>query len=320
MRPGQDASSETTEVAGADYRRLTIVAALVLLSWAAVARPAEAQEEAPPSPEIAEARQHYAQGEALFEAENYEGALAELQRAYELLEGHPSRIGILYNIGQCYERLFRYDRALDYYRRYVESAGEDSEDVAEVRGITSALERLLATVRVRTNVEGAEIWVDERLVGEAPGDVLVPGGRHTIELRAPGYLPARREFQVAARSVIEQEVALEAVPEQTGLDPVWFWISGGAALASAAVGTGFGVHALELHSAAGGIDLDGMQQARVDDAALTADVLFGSVALFGATAIVLALLTQWSDPETPAATAVVAPSLGGAVMMVGGWF
>lgn len=294
---------------------------VTLLIWVMPARAVEAQE-AEETAAILEARQHYAQGEALFEAENYEGALAELQRAAELLEGHPSELGILYNIGQCYERLFRYDRALDYYRRYLEGAGEDAEDAEEVRVVMAALERLLATIRVTTNVEHAEVWVDERLVGEAPGDVLVPGGRHTLELRAPGYLPARREVQVAARGLLDAEIPLEAVPEQAGLDPVWFWTNAGVAVALAAVGTGFGIHAVDLHSSAGGIDLDGDRQARIDEAALTADVLFGGAVLFGATAIVLALLTQWGAPERaegPASAALVPLREGGLVVTVSGW-
>lgn len=273
-------------------------------------------------PEVDSARAHYAQGEALFEAENYEGALAEFQAAFDLLEGSPAQATIAYNVGQCYERLFRYDRALEFYRRYLELSGEAAEDAADVRASIRALEGLLGTIHVTTNVERAEVWVDDLLVGEAPGDVLVPGGRHTLELRAPGYLPARRELQIAARGSIDEDVPLEPVPADARLEPVWCLVAGGLALVAAGVGTGFWVDAQTQWDATGGLDLGDGAQARIDASALAGDVLYGTAALLAVTSITLAFFTRWDGPSSagPEARALLVPQPGGAALVVGGAF
>lgn len=267
------------------------------------------------------ARNHYAQGELLFEAENFEGALAEFQAAFDLLEGSPSQAGIAYNVGQCYERLFRYDRALEYYQRYLDLAGEDAEGAADVRASIRALEGLLATIHLSTNVEHAEVWVDDLLIGEAPGDILVPGGRHTIELRAPGYLPGRHEIQVAARGSVEESIPLEPLPDDTRLEPVWCLLSAGLAVAAAGVGTGFWVDAQLRFDAAMGWNLEGGVQEAIDASALTGDVLFGTAALFAVTSVVLGFFTRWEGaPASPEVRAVLLPTSDGATFVLGGSF
>lgn len=295
-------------------RGLWLAVALVHWAASAAAQPADSV--------VDSARQHYAQGEVLFEAENFEGALAEFQAAFDLLEGNPSQAGIAYNIGQCHERLFRYGRALEFYQRYLELAGEDAEDAADVRASIRALEGLLGTIHVTTNVEHAEVWVDDLLVGEAPGDILVPGGRHTLELRAPGYLPARREVQLAARGSLDESMPLEPVPDDTRLEPIWCLLAGGVALVAAGIGTGFWVDAQSQWDAAGGLDLGDGAQARIDAAALTGDVLYGTAALFAVTSITLAFFTRWEGAPAagPDARALIVPLPGGAALLVGGSF
>ncbi|MEI8258472.1 MAG: tetratricopeptide repeat protein [Deltaproteobacteria bacterium] len=52
----------------------------------------------PDSPAMVEAREHRRRGRALLDAGNPNGAIAEFQRVYELLEGHPRRFMVLSNL------------------------------------------------------------------------------------------------------------------------------------------------------------------------------------------------------------------------------
>lgn len=93
--------------------------------------PPEAAEVAPDEqlpPNMVEARERMVRGEALFVAGNFDAALAEFQRAYELAGDHPNRYLVLYNIGQCHELSFRSDEALRVYREYLRLGGDEAED------------------------------------------------------------------------------------------------------------------------------------------------------------------------------------------------
>jgi tetratricopeptide (TPR) repeat protein len=282
---------------------------------APAAAPEAAPAEAPAAdpPEVIEARQHIASGEAFLTAENFDAALVEFQRAYDLLEGNPIRFIVLYNIGQCHERMFRYDLALEFYRRYLEEGGENAEDRATVQATMRALDGLLATLVITSNVPTAEVWVDARQVATLSPErreVRIPGGVHTVELRMRGFVPEQQQVQVAARSRTEISFTLEQLSEEyRGIDAWVFWSSGGVAVACALGGAVVGVLALtESQSLQAKRDdltnperflITEADNERVKTLALTADVLFGGAVLFGATAVTLAFLTDWDGDEAP---------------------
>ena len=118
-----------------------------------VAPPEEAPAPTASDTALAEARERIGTGEQLFEMGNFNAALAEFERAGTLLEGHPMHYLVLYNIGQCYEQLFQYGRAMSYYQRYLDEGGADAEDAGEVRGKIQVLRSLLGTITVTVNTE-----------------------------------------------------------------------------------------------------------------------------------------------------------------------
>jgi tetratricopeptide (TPR) repeat protein len=192
-------------------------------------------------------------GEKLFGEGNYDAALAEFEKAHEILKGHPKQYQTLYNIGLCHERLFRYDQALRFYNQYLKRCRVDDEHRNIVKVTVETLQGLLATLRVKVNVK-AEIWVDDRLIGYAPSDVLVPGGRHTIELRAGGYEAFQKELQIPARSERTIEIRLKIIKEYHGLHPVFFWSGAAITLTAFGIGTYYGVQALEKSDSFGEFD------------------------------------------------------------------
>lgn len=290
-----------------------------------------------PSPQVVEARARVARGEALFARGNFDAALVEFQQAYDVIGEHPNRYLILYNIGQCHERSFRYDQALRFYRQYLEEGGEQAEGREEVEQAIARLEALLASVRIDVDVDQAEVWVDERLVGTAPGTVRIPGGSHTVEVRAPGHLPSRQEVQVPAGGEVDMSFSMEPLPERfRGLHRAYFWASAGTAAASLVVGLALGVVAFRQHSEVDRRLGDEREQWTVTQAdidrigtlALAADVFFAASALFTAGAVVFGLLADWGrDDQDEAATArrgslrlgAAASGHGGSVVL-GGWF
>jgi len=270
---------------------------------------------APAAAQTTEQNERIAGGEALFEASNFDAALAEFEAVYIELDGDPRRYVLLWNIGQCHERLFRYDLALEYYRRYLAEGGPEAEDRATVEATMRALEGLLGTVRVTVNIPEAAIWLDGRQVGTAPGEIRVPSGRHELEVRAEGYVPATTEIQLAARQRIEVALELQFVSTYRGIDSWLFWSTAGVAVAVSAAAGILGGVAVSESDRVDGMDPLRRQQSDLDHIetlSIGVDVLLGTAALFATTAVVLAFLTDWGgEPaSTTTPTAHLLPAIG----------
>lgn len=277
-----------------------------------------------------EARERIARGEQLYADGNYEAALAEFNETLELLRGHQLRYLVLYNMAKCQERLFLYDAALASYRAFLEQGGAFTEQEGEVRAKIDMLDGLLGTVRITVGVRAYEVWVDDRRIGENLTSFLVPGGTHKVEVRAPGYVPAQQEVQVAARAERSLTFELERLAEEfEGLSPVLFWSATGVAVVAAGVGAGFGIRALSQRN-----DVDARtpplgtdeEASDIQKSALLADVMFGVAGAAAITAVIFALFTDWGGEDEDAAPAEptvrlnLAPTRGGVGLGVGGTF
>lgn len=294
---------------------------LSLLFAAACPLPVMAQEDdaaTESDPRMEEAQSRFAEATALFDRGDYESALAEFQEIYALMEGHPRRSFVLFNIGLTQEELFRYDEALATYRRFLEEAPRPAPREDEVRGAIERLVPRLATLTITTNVPEAEVWVDERRVGTAPGSVSVTGGRHVIELRAQGYNPARTDLQVAART--EPSLNLELDRSFAGVSPAFFVTGAGLTVASLGVALGFAAAAIAEHGNLSSQLSDSEDQFEVTQAriaameqnALIADVMFGAAGVLGIATVVLAFVTDWGSEPPPEAASLRVTPFGGA--------
>jgi len=260
--------------------------------------PVAAPAPTPESPEMVAARAHFKQGMAYAEAGNCGAAIAEFEAAYELVR----RPNALYNIAQCEERLFRYDLAIATYERYLSEAPADAPDRPAVQAALGTLRNLLGVVHLTTNVQ-AEVWIDDRLAGVAPGDVYVPAGGHSLEVRAEGFIPKRTEVKLVGRQEIALTLTLERaqttvqVTETTGLSPVVFWVGTAATAVALGVGVGFAIEVGSLHDGAEALPAvdPGRRQARqdIESAELTADIFFGSALVLGIGTTIVGFLTDW---------------------------
>lgn len=294
---------------------------MTIRAWLSVAillaaLPASAQDACTDAPNVCEARQHLNLGGQMLQQQNYDGALAEFQRAYDLVGAHPFRYLILFNIARAHELRFRYDLALQFYQRYLDEAPPDAEQRAEVQVTMRTLEGMLATVNVESNV-AAEVWIDDRHVGDAPGPVRTSSGRHVVVLRARGYQDAQQELQIAARETQTMRFELVEGGTYRGISSIYFIGASVLAVVTGLVGGGFGIAAL-MRRADVDAQLDDPDrmydggsllaaQNDINTYALVADVLFGTAGLFAVTAVVLAFLTDFGGSAS--AEAEVSTSL-----------
>ena len=98
-----------------------------------------------------------------------------------------------------------------------------SREVAAAQGtpqtVEMELERLHRNGRlsVTASVEGAEVFLDDRLLGPAPWTGDVVAGPHVLEVRADRYRASRQEISVDTGGELALEVQLETVGESANL-------------------------------------------------------------------------------------------------------
>lgn len=127
---------------------------------------------------------------------DFEGAIEDFRAAFDL-KPEP---GPLYNIAKSYEKMARYEDALDFYRQYLELA-PNAPDKADVEGIMERLRRDLKArfqeLSVASNPPGADIYLDDRnegIIGQTNLRSKLRPGPHTLFIDLNGYKPVRRDF------------------------------------------------------------------------------------------------------------------------------
>lgn len=136
----------------------------------------------------ARAKQSFQRGVQLYEERNFDGAGVEFRRAYDLL---PS-FRILFNQGRVAVELRDYASAIELFTRYLTEGG-DHVPAERRRELEQEIERLqprVGQIEVVAEETGAEVYLDEILVGRTPMPRLrVNVGRHRLELRPKQGLP-----------------------------------------------------------------------------------------------------------------------------------
>ena len=129
-----------------------------------------------------EARSRFGRGVELFKENDYRAALIEFKRAYELAPNYK----VLYNLGQTSLELQDYASALKTFEQYLREGGKDvpSKRKAEVEAELGKLRTRVAKITVEVNVEGAEVSIDDIVVGRTPltEPLTVSAGRRKISV------------------------------------------------------------------------------------------------------------------------------------------
>jgi hypothetical protein len=190
------------------------VIAVVLGLFLAEASPAPAAH-TPSKEEVTEAHNRFQRGTELYQENNLAGALAEFRRAYAIAPNYR----ILYNIGQLCFLLQDYPCAYESLGRYL---GEGGNEVAgsrrdEVQRDLNRLQGRVAKLRIVADKAGAEVVIDNVVVGKTPiaEPVLVTAGRPQIRVSLAGYAPFTRVIEVAGME--SSTVDVELLP--IGVEP-----------------------------------------------------------------------------------------------------
>lgn len=296
-----------------------LASSLALATGAASAQPAPA-----PSDTKDSGRSHFSNGVALYREGDFRGALIEFRRAYELDHNYRA----LFNIGQASFEVKDYAGALRSFEKYLKDGGAeiDAERRAQVEGDIRKLSARVARVTIKTNVPGADVFVDDVLIGRAPlpGPVLVSAGRRKITVQATDHPPTTRAMDFAGGDASTVNVDLVTTkpaagrvlapvsPSRTGL---WISLAVTGALTAGAVTTGV----LALNARADGekkLATRGVAAADVEAAvsktrvlAATTDVLTATAGAMAIVSIVLAATggAKRTDDSKPSVTLHVEP-------------
>ena len=119
--------------------RTAVVALVAAGILALCAAPARAQDES-----LNKARDAFDKAQELFSAGNYADAAAKFEEAYAARPFSQ----FLFNIGACHEKLKAYDKAAEYYRKYV-AAEPNAPDKAKTEKRIAALDKAAAEVKAQ---------------------------------------------------------------------------------------------------------------------------------------------------------------------------
>ena len=193
-------------------RRLsTALFAVVLTASQTISAPSAAQDV---DVSARDAGKHFQRGVALYGEADYRGALVEFKRAY----AQSPNVAVLYNVGETEFQLQDYASALTTFRRYLAEAASTETHHAEVENNVEVLRSRVGHMSITTVPPGADITIDDQLVGKTPLDeaVLVSIGHRKVTASMPGRQPVVRFMDVAAEDNVA--VTLPFAVAAAGLD------------------------------------------------------------------------------------------------------
>jgi hypothetical protein len=149
----------------------------------------------PSNERIAAAQEAYRAGRALYAQGDQAGALAEFQKAYDLLPTYE----VLASIGQVSEELGLWARSRRAFELYLKLGGNaiKPKTVTAVRKLLEELESKTATLSVTMNVSPDEVLIDSNPVETNElRDLVLEPGTHLIIVRKPGFQPLQQSLAV----------------------------------------------------------------------------------------------------------------------------
>jgi hypothetical protein len=179
------------------------------------------------SPAAADARRqaeaHARRGVALYNLGKFEGAIAEFEQAYTLVQSE----ALLFNLGQAHRQLDHCEEALRYYRRFLATT-EDPDRADDVRRLVPKLELACAAKRERPDSVATEGAGDAGgAAGMADGAATEPGIAPTPAVARPIAVAAVEPVDPEAGAEPEAEIDDGAEPDPAPGTAARFHVSGG---------------------------------------------------------------------------------------------
>jgi tetratricopeptide (TPR) repeat protein len=203
------------------------------------------------APELEQnAAAHFEKGVELYREGSLDAALVEFERAYELIPSYR----LLYNLAQIQAERHEYTTAVSLFEKYLAAGGDQISEARrnEARAEIEKLGTRISYLSVESNVEGAQLFVDDVQVGRLPLAAPVPvnSGVCEVRLEKPGYLPTRQRLKVAGGerprlnlTLVANDGTRAAGAAASSANYLPFWISSAATLACAGATLGLGLTA-----------------------------------------------------------------------------
>jgi hypothetical protein len=186
----------------------------------------------PASPEE-QAAAHLEAGNALLDAEDFVGALAEYRAGYALFP----RTSLLFNIGIAELRLDHLVEASEAFEGVLARPETTPEVAAQAQEELERLRERLSLLAV-SGGEGAGLSVDGKERGTLPLKAplhLLPGP-HLARAEKAGHRPFEQQFTGAPGERVDLVAVLQPLPQPERRRPrYWLWGTIGAVVAGAAV-------------------------------------------------------------------------------------
>jgi hypothetical protein len=189
---------------------LALAAALVPFLAATVAGAQPRKPRAPLAQSLPpDARRDYDAGKLLFEDGDYATALLKYRDAYD--RTHDPRL--LWNVAACQKNLRHYAKAAATLARYLSEGGDllspgDRHDALE---LSKAIAPFTVPMMLNVDEKGAQVWVDDELVGVSPlhGPVTLDMGARRLRVKKEGFRVYDREVPVGGSAPTTVDVVLE---------------------------------------------------------------------------------------------------------------
>jgi hypothetical protein len=149
------------------------------------------------------------EGVALFDKEDYPGALAAFEEAYRL----SPKTSLLFNIAMCQKALFMYVESIATFEKYLSEKGPGikADRKAEVEKQIAEMNEAASKLVINGAPDGAAVYVNGKQAAHCPLDepMLMNPGRTVVEVKMEGFKSHRAEVEATRGKEITLSTALE---------------------------------------------------------------------------------------------------------------
>jgi hypothetical protein len=307
-------------------RRHVVAAALVAACFI-LAPAAYGQEEGSKEKAV----EHFKKATALYDEGNFGAALVEFNTSYKILPNWK----LLYFIGLARQALHDYVGAEKDFAAYLKRGKEElsEEKKTEVRKILKNLSGFIGSIMIPVDVDGADVFVNDALVGKSPlpDPVRLNLGKYRIKVSKKGFEDFIQDVELPGGEALEVRVEMKPLPaastakvepekpqpaKKKPIEPAAFYAMAGltgALLAATAVTGGL---AVDTHNAFDDTpEQDWEKRLDLRDKGqklnVATDVLIGLTSASAAAVLVMAFLTKFRKREKRAAGMILMPGPGG---------
>ncbi len=175
-----------------------------------------AQPDAPSQEEREAARAAFEAGMEAFQAEEFQTAVQQFEKAQEVIPSPYAEYWIALSLDSADPDDEAPRATVEAYERFVSNpgakhVGRDKIDQSVAR-IKELRKLLPATLKVVTDPAGATVLINGKKQGVAPLSVERPAGTYSVEARLEGYEPLSAEVELEGGITLEQQMNLVKTP------------------------------------------------------------------------------------------------------------